>query len=110
MVTFYNINILYFVGFVIYYQVVGRGLAELSSFNGTSIYNLKRAIKEESQLPYPPDVIKLFVGEPNKQKDDLDNLQKAFKTRRGKFFNFSKLLNEYKIDADNPISVEIPSK
>ena len=33
-------------------------------------------VKEQSQLPYPPDII---VGEPDKQKDDLDNLRKTFK-------------------------------
>ena len=94
---------------MIHYQVVGRGLAKLSSFNGTGIYDLKRAIKEQSQLPYPPDIIKLFVREPKKdKKKDLDELWKAFKT---KSFDFSRLLlNEYEIDEDNPISVEIPGK
>ena len=38
-------------------------------------------------------------------KDDLDNLRKAFKTKTGKSFDFSRLLNEYEIDEDNPISV-----
>ena len=70
---FYSI-LIPFVGCEINYKVVGRGPARLNSFTGTCVFDLKRAIKEQSQLPYPPDIIKLFVGEPDKQKDDLDNL------------------------------------
>ena len=36
---------------------------------------MKTAIKEERELLYPPDIIKLFVREPKKDKKDLDELQ-----------------------------------
>ena len=69
---------------------------------------MKRAIKEESQLPYPPDIIKLVVGKPGGEKEDLDELQKVF--REGKSFDLSRLVKEYEIDVDNLISVELPGK
>ena len=49
------------------YQVVGRDLAKLSSFTGTCIYDLKVAIKDNEILPNAASVIKLSVGEPDKE-------------------------------------------
>ena len=42
---------------------------------------------------------------PGGEKEDLDKVGKAFK--KGKPLNFSRLLNEYEIDEENPISVEL---
>ena len=95
---------------MIHYQVVGRGLAKLSRFNGTDIFDLKSAIKDQELLPIAASQLKLFVREPTKDKKDLDNLRKAFQTERGKSFDFSRLLNVFEIDEDNPISVEISGK
>ena len=97
-----------FVGCEIHYNVVGRGPASLNSFTGTSIYHLKRAIKLEEELPTAASLLKLSVGKPDGEKEDLDELQKVF--REGKSFNLSRLVKEYEIDVDNPISVELPSK
>ena len=106
MLTFYNINILYFVVCVIYYQVVGRGPAQLNNFTGTSIFDLKEAIKKESQLPHPPDIIRLFVRGPTKdKKTDLDELADA----SGKC-DFSTLFLHPRIGFHNPISVEFHGK
>ena len=44
----------------------------------------------------------------NEAKKDLDELQKVF--RKGKSFNLSRLMKEYEIDVDNPISIEFPCK
>ena len=110
MLTFYNINILYFVGCVIHYQVVGRGPAKLSRFKGTDIFDLKSAIKDQELLPIAASQLKLFVRDPTKDKIDLDHLRKTFQTERGKSFDFSTLLNTFEIGEDNPISVEISGK
>ena len=45
---------------------------------------------------------------PDGEKQDLDELRKAFKT--GKSFDFSRLLNKYEIDKENPISVQLLGK
>ena len=92
----------------IHYKVVGRGPMTLYNFTGTYVFDLKMAIKEQSQLPYPPDIIKLSAGKHNEAKEDLDELQKVF--RKGKSFDLSRLVKEYEIDVDNPISVELPGK
>ena len=87
---------------------MGGDPARLNDFTGTCIFDLKEAIKEKSQLSYPPDTIKLSVGKPGGDKEDLDELQKVF--REGKSSDLSRLVKEYEIDVDNPISVELPGK
>ena len=90
---------------MIYYQIVGRGLEKLNDFIGACVYDLKKVVKERSQLQFPPAIIKLWVVKPGGEKEDLDKVGKAFK--KGKPLNFSRLLNEYEIDEENPISVEL---
>ena len=76
----------------------------LNSFTGTCVFDLKRAIKLEEELPVAASLLKLCVGKPDGKKEDLDELQKVF--REGKSFDLSRLVKEYEIDVDNPISVE----
>ena len=59
-------------------------------------------------LSIPRRPLKLSVGKPGGEKEDLDELQKVF--RKGKSFDLSRLGKEYEIDVDNPISVEISGK
>lgn len=75
--TFLQTNSFSFVDCVIHYQAAGRSPAELTNFTGTSVLQLKEAIKKKSQLPVPSDIIKLFVGKPGKEKKALDELRKA---------------------------------
>ena len=89
-------------------EVVGRGPMKLYNFTGTSVFDLKRAIKLEEELPIAASLLKLCVGKPDGEKEDLDELQKVF--REGKSFDLSRLVKEYEIDVDNPISVELPGK
>ena len=103
---FYSI-LIPFVGCEINYKVVGRGPARLNSFTGTCVFDLKRAIKEQSQLPYPPDIIKLSVGKHNEAKKDLDVLEDL---DENEVFDFKTLCLELGINKRNPISVELPSK
>ena len=93
---------------MIHYQVVGHGPASLNNFTGTDIFDLKEAIKEKSQLPYPPDIIKLFIREPIKDKKDLDELQDLVDVSGN--CDFSTLFQRFSISYHNPISVEIPGK
>ena len=58
----------------------------------------------EEELPTAASLLKLSVGKHNEAKEDLDELQKVF--RKGKSFDLSRLVKEYEIDVDNPISVE----
>ena len=89
---------------MIHYQIVGRGEAKLNNFTGTSIFDLKEAIREKSQLPYSPDVITLLVGKPGKEKQDLDEIEGADD------FDFTTLCSEYGIKKRNPIFVLEPGK
>ena len=109
---FTHSNSLYFVGCTIYYKVQapGRATANLTNFAGTTVHALKRAIKEESMLQFPPDLIRLWVEKPGRGKEDLDELRQAFRKDGSKSFDFSRLVNVYDIDEDNPISVELPGK
>jgi len=68
---------------------------------------LKLAIQEQEKFPEAASLLKLLVGKPNEEKGDLDGLRKAFK--EGQSFNFSKLIKDYEIDEENPISVELPA-
>ena len=81
---------------------------KLYNFTGTCVSDLKRAIKLEEELPTAASLLKLSVGKHNEAQKDLDVLQKDF--RKGKFFDLSRLVKEYEIDVDNPISVEFPCK
>ena len=81
---------------MIYYQVIGRGPAQLNDFTGTCVYDLKEQIKGKDEC---------WVGKSDEEKEDLDRLRKE-----GKSFDFSKLLNEYEIDEENPLSVELHGK
>ena len=108
MLTFYNINILYFVACVIYYQVVGRGPAQLNNFTGTGIFDLKSAIKDQELLQIAASQLKLFVREPTKDKKDLDELQDLVDASGN--CDFSTLFQRFSISYHNPISVEIPGK
>ena len=64
---------------MIHYQVVGRSLAKPSNFTGTCIYELKEAIKDKEELPGAASLLRLLIGKPDEEKEDLDNLRKAFK-------------------------------
>ena len=64
---------------------------------------MKEAIKERSQLPYPPDIIKLSVGKPGGEKEDLDVLEDLDENED---FDFKTLCLNYEITKRNPISVE----
>ena len=81
---------------------------KLYNFTGTCVSDLKRAIKLEEELPTAASLLKLSVGKHNEAQKDLDVLQKVF--RKGKSFDLSRLMKEYEIDVDNPISVELPGK
>ena len=104
--TFYSI-LIPFAGCEIHYKVIGRGPARLTNFTGTLVYDLKMAIETQEKLPTAASLLKLYVGK-QEAKKDLDELHKVY--RKGKSFDFSRLMKEYKIDVENPIFVELPSK
>ena len=82
----------------------------LHDFDGTSVSDLKRAIKETSGLPGPLDTIKLFVkqpGEPDGEKRDVDKLEAQ---AGDEAFGLMTLCLEYIIKRSNPISIEFPGK
>ena len=65
-------------------------------------------IHDNEKLPSVASQLKLWVGKPEEKKKDLDHLEKTFKT--GKTFDFTRLIKEYDLDDDNPITVELPGK
>ena len=65
------------------------------------------AIETQEELPTAASLLKLYVGK-QEAKKDLDELHKVY--RKGNSFDFSRLMKEYKIDVENPIFVELPSK
>ena len=77
----------------------------MNYFTGTYVYDLKVAIKERERLPDAASLLKLSVKKPGGVKQDLDELR----FKEGKFFNFSKLIQNYGINDDNPICVESPA-
>jgi hypothetical protein len=123
---------------MIYYKVAGRGQAELNNFAGTSVYQLKKAIKAEEELPHPASLLKLFVKKFGGVRKDLDELEaewvesymkaqilakrdaqmsdevdsQMLGMEGDKMFvlNFKTLCDEYLIGIFNPIFVELPSK
>ena len=62
----------------------------------------------QEELPTAANLLKLSIGKHNEAQKDLDVLQKVF--RKEKSFDLSRLVKEYEIDVDNPISVEFPCK
>ena len=81
---------------------------KLYNFTGTCVSDLKIVINLKEELPTAASLLKLSVGKPDGEKEDLNELRKVF--REGKSFNLSRLVKEYEIDVDNPISVELPGK
>ena len=79
----------------------------LSNFTGTYVSDLKEKIKAKSQLSDPPSTIKLSVGKPGGEKEDLDVLQDL---DENEVFDFKTLCLNYQITKRNPISVELPGK
>lgn len=93
---------------MIYYQVFDRGPAELHNFTGT-LYQLKKAIKDEEVLLVAPSQIKLSVLIPNGEKKDLNVLEGQ---AEGKGISFTALCSQYDIEIKqcNPIIVEYLGK
>ena len=81
---------------------------KLTNFTGTLLYHLKKAIHDNEKLPSAASQLKLWVEKPEERKKDLDQLEKTFTT--GKSFDFTRLIKEYDLDNDNPITVELPGK
>ena len=94
---------------VIHYQVVGRDPAKLTNFTGSDLYDLKWAIKLESQLESSLDLLKLSAGKPGEGKQDLYGLDDGLEDENG-VFDFRKLCSKYKISLHNPILVELLGK
>ena len=80
---------------------------KLYNFTGTCVYDLKRAIKLEEELPTVASLLKLSVGKHNEAKKDLDVLADL---DENEVFDFRALCSEFGINKRNPISVEIPGK
>jgi len=80
-------------------------MAELHDFRGT-LYQLKAAINDNEKLPSAASQLKLLVGKPREDKKVSDKLRKDFKT--GEYFDFTRLIKEYEVDDDNPITVQTP--
>ena len=89
------------------YQVVGRGRMKLYNFTGTCIYDLKEAIRDKEILPNAADLLKLLVGKPGKEKQDLDEIEAS---TGDEDFDFTTLCSEYEIKERNPICVVLPGK
>ena len=77
-------------------------------FAGNNTASLREAIKIRSELTHPPHTLKLIVAGSDETEIDLDDM--AHLRGWGRYYNFEKLVTDYKIDRDNPILVKIPGK
>ena len=93
---------------VIPYQVVGRYPTKLRNFTGSDLDDLRGAIKLAEGLPDAASLLRLSAGKPGEGKQDLYDLRKNFKLDG--FFDFRRFIEEYFINEDNPILVELPCK
>ena len=78
---------------------------KLYNFTGTCVSDLKRAIKLEEELPTAASLLKLSVGKPGGEKEDLDLLEDL---DENEVFDFKTLCLNYEITKRNPICVELP--
>ena len=69
---------------------------------------MREAVKIKSELTHAARTLKLVVAGSGETEIDLDDMQDL--RGWGGYFNFKKLIVDYKIDEDNPILVEIPGK
>ena len=81
---------------------------KLYNFTGTSVFHLKEKIKAKEGLLVAAYLLKLSVGKPGGEKEDLDDLQDLVDASGN--CDFSKLFERYSICYGNPISVELPGK
>ena len=80
-----------------------------SLLTGQLHWDLRISLEEGNQVGGGTPCCSQFVkAKSGGEKEDLDELQKIF--REGKSFDLSRLVKEYEIDVDNPISVELPGK
>jgi len=93
---------------VIPYQVVGRDPTKLRNFTDSDLDDLKGAIRLESQLESPLDMLKLSAGKPGEGKHNLYGLDDGLEDENC-VFDFRTLCSKYKISLHNPILVELPA-
>ena len=80
----------------------------MDGFAGENTFDLRKAIKVESELTHSTRRLKFFVTGSDGTEIDLDDMQ-DLRDERG-YFNFKQLVVDYKIKPRNPILVKLRGK